>query len=180
MKRIIISLRKSSGKPELFPGNLPSLKHLYLNIDASGKIQVGKSVNNFRRDIDDIQKAFVHPHLKLLAGIFMHEGGAIDSVLPNFRWQRHRTYHLGPVAERRVHNLLHRGVENFMVVPAHANAQLLELLYFTFGWLICQFFRNNYLIIFVTTPAPTVFPPSRIAKRSFSSIATGLISLTVD
>ena len=34
-----------------------------------------------------------------------------------------------------------------------------------------------YLIIFVTTPAPTVLPPSRIAKRIFSSIATGIIRL---
>jgi hypothetical protein len=29
-----------------------------------------------------------------------------------------------------------------------------------------------YLLIFVTTPAPTVLPPSRIAKRIFSSRAT--------
>jgi hypothetical protein len=30
-----------------------------------------------------------------------------------------------------------------------------------------------------TTPAPTVRPPSRMAKRSFSSIAIGAISSTV-
>jgi len=29
-----------------------------------------------------------------------------------------------------------------------------------------------------TTPAPTVRPPSRMAKRSFSSIAIGAISVT--
>src|SRR3546814_2921847 len=33
-------------------------------------------------------------------------------------------------------------------------------------------------MIFATTPAPTVRPPSRIAKRRPSSIATGLISVT--
>ena len=33
--------------------------------------------------------------------------------------------------------------------------------------------------IFDTTPAPTVRPPSRIAKRRPSSIAIGLISSTV-
>ena len=37
-----------------------------------------------------------------------------------------------------------------------------------------------YSIIFVTTPAPTVLPPSLIAKLSFSSIAMGVISLTVN
>ena len=35
-----------------------------------------------------------------------------------------------------------------------------------------------HLMIFATTPAPTVRPPSRIAKRRPSSIATGLISVT--
>src|SRR5690606_15012638 len=35
-----------------------------------------------------------------------------------------------------------------------------------------------YLVILETTPAPTVRPPSRIAKRRPSSIATGLIRVT--
>ena len=34
----------------------------------------------------------------------------------------------------------------------------------------------DYSIISVTTPDPTVLPPSLIAKRSPSSIATGVIS----
>src|SRR2546427_6310253 len=37
----------------------------------------------------------------------------------------------------------------------------------------------RYFKIFVTTPAPTVRPPSRIAKRSCSSIAIGVISSIV-
>ena len=37
----------------------------------------------------------------------------------------------------------------------------------------------DYSIIFATTPAPTVRPPSRIAKRRPSSIAIGAISFTV-
>src|SRR5690606_3199727 len=36
----------------------------------------------------------------------------------------------------------------------------------------------DYSIIFATTPAPTVRPPSRMAKRSFSSIAIGTINCT--
>jgi hypothetical protein len=39
--------------------------------------------------------------------------------------------------------------------------------------------QKNYLTIFDTTPAPTVRPPSRIAKRKPSSIAIGAISCTV-
>ena len=37
-----------------------------------------------------------------------------------------------------------------------------------------------YSIIFVTTPAPTVLPPSRIAKFNFSDIAIGVINFTVN
>src|SRR5690606_38682292 len=37
---------------------------------------------------------------------------------------------------------------------------------------------HAYLMILETTPAPTVRPPSRIAKRRPSSIAIGLISVT--
>ena len=38
--------------------------------------------------------------------------------------------------------------------------------------------RNSYLRIDATTPAPTVRPPSRMAKRRPSSIAIGTISST--
>ena len=38
--------------------------------------------------------------------------------------------------------------------------------------------KSRYFTILVTVPAPTVRPPSRIAKRIFSSRATGAISLT--
>ena len=37
---------------------------------------------------------------------------------------------------------------------------------------------SHYFRILATTPAPTVRPPSRIANRRPSSIATGLISVT--
>jgi len=37
---------------------------------------------------------------------------------------------------------------------------------------------SHYSSIFVTTPAPTVRPPSRIAKRNPCSIATGVINST--
>src|SRR5438309_740771 len=39
--------------------------------------------------------------------------------------------------------------------------------------------RGCYLMIFVTRPAPTVRPPSRMAKRRPSSMAIGWISSTV-
>ncbi len=41
-----------------------------------------------------------------------------------------------------------------------------------------RFGRLSYSMMPATTPAPTVRPPSRMAKRSFSSIAIGTISST--
>jgi len=41
------------------------------------------------------------------------------------------------------------------------------------------FVKKYYSIIFETTPAPTVLPPSRIANFKPCSIATGAISSTV-
>ena len=38
---------------------------------------------------------------------------------------------------------------------------------------------RRYLMILVTRPAPTVRPPSRMAKRRPSSMAIGLINSTV-
>src|SRR5690606_24503256 len=43
------------------------------------------------------------------------------------------------------------------------------------AWLTPSAGCLHHLRIFVTTPAPTVRPPSRIAKRRPSSIATGVI-----
>ena len=40
--------------------------------------------------------------------------------------------------------------------------------------------KEFYSKILVTTPAPTVFPPSRIAKFNFSFIAIGVINFTVN
>jgi len=42
----------------------------------------------------------------------------------------------------------------------------------------CPGRSRNYSIISVTAPAPTVWPPSRMAKRKPFSSATGVISVT--
>ncbi len=44
------------------------------------------------------------------------------------------------------------------------------------GYYLVKILSHDYLIISVMVPAPTVRPPSRIAKRKPFSIATGVIS----
>src|SRR5258706_6334780 len=48
------------------------------------------------------------------------------------------------------------------------------------GGALIGFEARPYLLILVTTPAPTVRPPSRIAKRRPCSIAIGASSLTLN
>lgn len=45
-------------------------------------------------------------------------------------------------------------------------------------FVLVLYYLLDYLRILEITPEPTVLPPSRIAKRSPSSIATGLITTT--
>ena len=48
-----------------------------------------------------------------------------------------------------------------------------------FSYLCYALIKQNYFVILATTPAPTVLPPSRIAKRCPSSIAIGVMSFTL-
>ena len=60
--------------------------------------------------------------------------------------------------------LIHQGYPER--ITSRTKKSLSEMTYLT----------ENYLIIWLTTPAPTVLPPSRTAKRSSFSIAIGVIS----
>src|SRR5439155_25252471 len=82
----------------------------------------------------------------------------------------------GPLC--RIDDLARRLIEHAVVVSPQANADVLVI--------DCHLLSNLrqhdrplarlYFMILATTPAPTVRPPSRIAKRSPSSIAIGAIS----
>src|SRR5689334_25395779 len=78
--------------------------------------------------------------------------------------ERHRAAHDGARALGRVHDLQRRLVDQPIVEGLEADSDSLAL--------------HLYSRIFATTPAPTVLPPSRMAKRSPCSIAIGVISVT--
>src|ERR1017187_5470578 len=111
--------------------------------------------------------------------------------------QRDRTRHLRPGLFRRAHDVRRGLVEHHVVKRLEADPDLAchsEFLSHVipsaardrvttgrpFAMLrVLKQPQSGYLRIFVTTPAPTVRPPSRIANRSPSSIATGVISSMV-
>src|SRR6202012_3635037 len=84
-----------------------------------------------------------------------------------------RSTHLGARALGGVDDLARRIVEDPVVEGFQPDAEILTL-----HWVLPSIRSGSYLIILATTPAPTVRPPSRMAKRSFSSIAMGTISST--
>jgi hypothetical protein len=97
------------------------------------------------------------------------------------RRQRHRAAHNGARALGRIHDLKSRLINQSIVERLEADADFLVL--------HVSFLKSErahpdapaglYSIILATTPAPTVRPPSRMAKRRPSSMAIGAISFTV-
>ena len=81
------------------------------------------------------------------------------------RRQRHRAAHDRARALGRVDDLERRLVDQPVVERLEANADSLAL-------------HVRYSMTLATTPAPTVLPPSRMAKRRPCSIAIGVISVT--
>src|SRR6185295_12034545 len=80
------------------------------------------------------------------------------------RRQRHGAAHDGAGALGRVYDLERRLVNQPVIERLEANADALTF--------------HVYSMTLATTPAPTVLPPSRMAKRSPCSIAIGVISVT--
>src|SRR5439155_22639940 len=91
--------------------------------------------------------------------------GGVDGEALDVGGERDRAGDPPPRPAYGVDDLAHRLVEQPVVVRLQADADLVV-------------HAVAYSKILVTTPAPTVFPPSRMAKRSPSSMAMGVMSST--
>src|SRR5262249_30557999 len=92
---------------------------------------------------------------------------------------RDRTPYPRPGALSGVDDLAGRLIEHPVVVGSQANADVLIINRHLLGPILrpsAPISALNYFMILATTPAPTVRPPSRIAKRKPSSIAIGAIN----
>src|SRR5689334_9218824 len=112
----------------------------------------------------DVDQPLVRPHFEVLPRVLVLERApdhAVDVLLGR---QGHRTGDRRAAALSGVDDRLGRPVELLVVVPLETDADFLlrqaaDLL--------------TYCLISVTTPAPTVRPPSRTANRRPWSIAIG-------
>src|SRR5467141_3015144 len=139
------------------------LLELDLDVDARRKVQLHERVDRLLRRVVDVDEPLVRSDLELLAGVLVDEWTLDDGELLDARRQRDRTGDRRPRALRGLDDLRRGLVDELVVVRLEADPDAL----------LC-----HYAITFVTTPAPTVWPPSRIAKRRPSSRAIGVMSVT--
>src|SRR2546430_2904346 len=138
---------------------------LDLDIDAGRKVELHQRVDRLLRGVVDVDEPLVGPDLELLARVLVDEWAADDRELLDARGQRHWTgdRRAGPL--RRFDDLRRGLVDELVVVRLEPDPDAL----------LCHL---AYSRIFVATPAPTVLPPSRMAKRRPSSRAIGVMSVT--
>src|SRR5437763_11482164 len=141
-------------------------KRLDLDVDAGRQLELHQRVDRLAGRLEDVQQPLVRPDLELLAGLLVDVRRAVHGVARDVGRQRDRADDAGAGAPRGVQDLVRRRVQNPVVERLQADADLLV----DHGSL--------YLTISVTVPAPTVRPPSRMAKRTPFSIAIGAISST--
>src|ERR1700688_1143348 len=174
---------------------------LDLDIDAGSEVELHQRVHGLRRRIDDVQEALVRAHLELFAALLVDKRRAVHRELLDTRRQRDRATDLRTGALGRVHDLARRRIEDAVIECLEPDSDILAVHLFFSRWscpALCwasttsmtfdldmdgrdepghdTFF--SYSMMLATTPAPTVRPPSRMAKRSFSSMAIGTISVT--
>src|SRR5690606_31516704 len=119
----------------------------------------------------------VRPHFELLARLL------VDVRRPQHResfdpsGQRNRAANLGAGAFRGRRDLAGRLIEDTMIERPQSNSDVLRFHSFTLRQAACPS-SLCYFRILATTPAPTVRPPSRMAKRRPSSMAIGTMSST--
>ena len=141
----------------------------------------------------------MNANLELFTAFLVNKRRAIRRVLPQLRWERNGSDDLRIRPFGRLDDRTRRLVNDLMIISPDLDP---NTLFDGLGsWLINVFYhrvfpssagegyevwlhaparrRMSYLTIFVMTPAPTVRPPSRMAKRRPSSIAIGAISRTV-
>src|SRR5438105_1660831 len=164
--RGVSSLRGASVVSAVFVSSVisSSCLELDLDVDARRKVELHERVDGLLRRVVDVDEPLVGPDLELVARVLVDERAADDGELLDTGGQRDRPGHRGPRPLRRLDDLRRGLVDELVVVGLEPDPDPL---------------LRHYSMTFVTTPAPTVLPPSRIANRRPSSRAIGVMSVIV-
>src|SRR5437870_3840851 len=153
------------------------LLDLDLDVDACRQVEPLEGVDGLGGGLEDVEEPLVDPHLEVLAGVLVDVGGADDAVAVDLGGKRDGAPDPRLRADDRLDDLLRRLVDDLVIVGFEPDPDLLSLRVRHRGPRSLPV--RDYLWILMTRPAPTVRPPSRIAKRRPSSMAIGLMSSTV-
>src|SRR5882672_7138175 len=141
-----------------------SLFDLDLDVHSSRQIELHQRIDRLVRRVDDVHQSQVSADLELLARRLVDVRRAQHVETLPARRQRHRAAHDGARPLGGIDDLERRLIDQPVVERLETDADALAL--------------HDYSMILATTPAPTVLPPSRMAKRRPCSIAIGVISVT--
>src|SRR5215470_4201488 len=186
--------------PERIANPIPALQ-FDLDVNAGSEVELHQRVHRLRCWIDDVQETLVRAHLELFAALLVDVRRAVDRKLLDLGRQRNRATDLRTGALGRVHDLARRRIEDAVIERLEPDPYILAV-HFRFFRPSCppvgrattecltylkmrmagdwpgHHASIRYSMMLATTPAPTVRPPSRMAKRSFSSMAMGTIRCT--
>src|SRR5438046_1785805 len=144
-------------------------KRLNFHIHPRGQVQFHQSIDRLRRRIENVHQTLVRSDLKLLTRLLINmrrsQNGPL--IFDRRQWNRPsypRARSLGGFDDFR------RGlIQHAMIVSLEPDSD------FFVKHRSCWSYRS-YSTTSDTVPAPTVLPPSRMAKRSPFSIAIGAIN----
>src|ERR1019366_8707032 len=164
-------------------------ERLNLHIHARRQIQLHQRIDRLLRRLQNIQQPLVGADFELLPRLLVHVRRPQHAVLVLHRGQRNRSRDLRAGALCRLHDLARRLIQNAVVVgfQPDANSFFSSHCFSLFTPpgsprrkdLAASYKPRiyfHYATISAIVPAPTVWPPSRIANRNPFSIATGVIS----
>src|SRR6516164_5322881 len=175
---------------------LPCLLQLDLDVHARGQVELHQRIDGLVRRVDDVHQALVRADLELVTAGLVDVRRTQDVETLQACRQGHRALDDGAGALGGLDDLERRLVDQLVVEGLQADTDLLllhddvlkERCRRSRRWFgkrgappggDAPASRKSYSMILATTPAPTVRPPSRMAKRRPSSMAIGAISLTV-
>src|SRR5437763_3528915 len=157
--------KKAARRRPFHESQSAGLLQLDLDVHSSRQVQLHQGVDRLVGRVDDVHQALVRADLELVTRRLVHVRRTQDVEALHARRQGHGTLDDGAGALGRVDDLGGGLVDQLVIEGFEADAD----------FLLCH---GLYSMIFATTPAPTVLPPSRMAKRRPSSIAMGAISVT--
>src|SRR5690349_2949669 len=153
---------KTCVVPSLRP-RIPSMLmalELDLDVHAARQLQPHERVHRLGSRLHDVDEPLVGADFELLARILVDVRALEHAVLVDRCRERHRARHRCTRPLRGLHDLPGRLVEQAVVVCLQLDANLLASHMLS---LFVELSAPSYAVILVTTPAPTVRPPSRMA-----------------